>query len=328
MKNKLLFLLALCGAFYLGTFLKIPVNNEEVVDLSQFTTYYEKDLVDNGGWNVETDNYYVFKKDYTLTGKIDASETEEDENTIPIKSEYIVKKGDTLSEIAEDNGISLGILLANNHGISAKTLKIGQKLVIFKGNGIFYKVEKGDTLNKIASLFNVDVENIKTINKISDSNLKAGTELYIKNPRVNRYLSIVKLDSSIDDEEFIMPIKYTGVSSPQGQRYHPVLKRYIYHSGVDLGARFIPTYASKDGRVSFAGVQSGYGKIIIIKHSGGYETRYAHLDKIGVKVGQFVKTGELIGKTGQSGRVTGPHLHFEIRKNGRILNPMKYLKRK
>lgn len=70
---------------------------------------------------------------------------------------------------------------------------------------------------------------------------------------------------------------------------------------------------------------NGYGKIIIIKHSSGYETRYAHLDKIGVRKGQYVKTGELIGKTGQSGRVTGPHLHFELRKNGKILNPMKYM---
>jgi murein DD-endopeptidase MepM/ murein hydrolase activator NlpD len=124
---------------------------------------------------------------------------------------------------------------------------------------------------------------------------------------------------------FIMPIKYTGITSPQGNRFHPVLKRYIYHAGVDLRAHFIPLYASKEGKVTFAGTMNGYGKIIIIQHSGGYETRYGHLDKIGVRKGQYVKTGELIGKTGQSGRVTGPHLHFELRKNGKALNPMKYM---
>ena len=73
---------------------------------------------------------------------------------------------------------------------------------------------------------------------------------------------------------------------------------------------------------------NGYGKIIILKHASGYETRYAHLDKIGVKVGQNVNKGELIGKTGMSGRVTGPHLHFEIRKNGKTQNPMSHLGKK
>ena len=124
---------------------------------------------------------------------------------------------------------------------------------------------------------------------------------------------------------FAYPVKFSGVASPFGNRFHPVLKKYILHTGVDFVAKYIPLRAAKDGVVSFAGNMSGYGKIIIIKHSNGYETRYAHLSVISTKVGEHVNKGDLIGKTGASGRVTGPHLHFEIRKDGVPKNPMKYL---
>ena len=124
---------------------------------------------------------------------------------------------------------------------------------------------------------------------------------------------------------FAYPVRYAGVSSPFGNRYHPVLKRYILHTGVDLVAKYVPLRAAKAGVVTFAGNMSGYGKIIIIRHDNGYETRYAHLSVISTNVGEHVNQGDLIGKTGNSGRTTGAHLHFEIRQNGVPKNPMKYL---
>lgn len=334
MKNKFFLLIILAAAFYLGTLIGNPYKTE-VVDLSGFTDYYEENAVENGGWSVEESNYYIFEKEYTITSD-EAKDTtvtpvippveEKEEDSIPEKREYIVKQGDTLSEIAESNGMGLSVLMANNPGVSAKNLKVGQKLTILTGNGIFYKVVKGDSLSKIATLFGVEIEDIKSINKLDSNVVQVGDTLFIKDPNLNKYLSTRKQGGTTPGSlGFIMPIKYTGVTSPQGNRFHPVLKRYIYHAGVDLRAHFIPLYASKAGKVTYAGTMSGYGKIIIIQHSGGYETRYAHLDKIGVKKGQYVETGELIGKTGKSGRVTGPHLHFELRKNGKILNPMKYI---
>ena len=130
---------------------------------------------------------------------------------------------------------------------------------------------------------------------------------------------------SYSGEGFAFPVRYAGVSSPFGNRYHPVLKRYILHTGVDLVAKYVPLRASKAGVVTFAGNMSGYGKIIIIRHDNGYETRYAHLSVISTNVGEHVNKGDLIGKTGNSGRTTGAHLHFEIRHNGVPKNPMKYL---
>jgi murein DD-endopeptidase MepM/ murein hydrolase activator NlpD len=83
--------------------------------------------------------------------------------------------------------------------------------------------------------------------------------------------------------------------------------------------------ASQDGQAIFTGIKAGYGRVIVLDHGGGLTSWYAHLDEILLKNGQFVKRGELIGKVGQTGKVTGPHLHFEIRLNGKPQNPLLYL---
>jgi murein DD-endopeptidase MepM/ murein hydrolase activator NlpD len=98
-----------------------------------------------------------------------------------------------------------------------------------------------------------------------------------------------------------------------------------HHSGVDisapLGSRII---APADGTVIFAGQRAGYGNIIVIDHKFGFTTRYAHLQRMNVKVGQHVSRAEVIGYVGWSGRATGPHLHYEVWQNGRCLNPTKF----
>ena len=328
MKNKILLLIALILAFYIGVRVGSPYK-DEVVDLSQFTEYYEDNANVTGGWEIQNDNFYTFTKDYIL--EKNEEEQKPEESAVPERKVYVVQSGDTLLKIAGIYGIDLNVLIANNPGVSSRNLKIGQKINVVTQNGIFYKIEKGDSLNKIADLFKVQVDDIKEVNKLDSDVVHVGNELFIKNPSLSRYLSRVSTgrgNAKQSDLGFIMPIKYTGISSPFGNRFHPVLKRYIFHSGVDLKARFIPVYAAKAGRVSFAGQMNGYGKIIIIQHGNGYETRYAHLDKIGVKKGTYVKRGELIGKTGQSGRVTGPHLHFEVRIKGKPVNPMRYVPKK
>jgi murein DD-endopeptidase MepM/ murein hydrolase activator NlpD len=99
------------------------------------------------------------------------------------------------------------------------------------------------------------------------------------------------------------------------------------HSGVDFAAaRGTPINAAADGVVTFAGWQSGYGKLIKIRHAFGIETRYAHLSRIRMDVGQKVSRGDRIGDMGATGRVTGTHLHYEVRINGNPVNPMTYIK--
>jgi len=99
------------------------------------------------------------------------------------------------------------------------------------------------------------------------------------------------------------------------------------HSGTDFASSYgTPIYTTADGVVTFAGWQSGYGRLVKIQHAFGIETRYAHQAKIRVKVGQRVSRGERIGDMGSSGRSTGAHLHYEIRINGKSKNPMTFIK--
>ena len=126
------------------------------------------------------------------------------------------------------------------------------------------------------------------INTLEDEkNLKVGDEIFLKDPDLD---TLSKATDNIGAGiGFKMPVQYRGISSPYGNRFHPVLKRYISHAGVDLRARYVPVTASRGGKVSFAGFQRGYGKIVKISHPNGYETRYAHLNKIYVKRGEKVK---------------------------------------
>lgn len=120
------------------------------------------------------------------------------------------------------------------------------------------------------------------------------------------------------------PFRYSHISSEFSMnRLHPITRRMRPHLGVDLKGPYGTSIASTGvGMVSFAGWQSGYGRLVIVQHPNGYETRYAHLSSIDVEVGQQVKRGQTIGKLGNSGASTGAHLHFEVRINGVPYDPM------
>lgn len=126
---------------------------------------------------------------------------------------------------------------------------------------------------------------------------------------------------------FSMPVRGPyRLSSGFGYRTHPISGGRRMHAGTDFaGATGTPIHAAADGVVTFAGRQSGYGLIVILEHSNGFTTRYGHLSRIHVTRGQRVSHDELIGDMGNTGRSTGPHLHYEVRRNGDPLNPMTFI---
>jgi len=139
-------------------------------------------------------------------------------------------------------------------------------------------------------------------------------------------------EKGIEAEGFMLnrPVKNARVSSGFTlRRYHPVLKKYRAHLGVDYAARpGTPIMAAGSGRVIFAGYTRGYGKLIKIQHSDGYMTLYAHQRAFrrGIKRGKYVKKGQTIGYVGSTGLSTGPHLHFGLYKNGHARNPARVIR--
>ena len=122
------------------------------------------------------------------------------------------------------------------------------------------------------------------------------------------------------------PADVLMMSSGFGYRSDPFTRRAAMHSGIDFkGPIGAPIYAAAQGTVSFVGVKAGYGNCVEIDHGNGLMTRYAHMSRFATRVGQPVAAGAVIGAIGNTGRSTGPHLHFEVRMHDRPLNPRPFL---
>lgn len=125
------------------------------------------------------------------------------------------------------------------------------------------------------------------------------------------------------------PVEYKGITSKFGYRIHPKLKTREFHRGSDMRATMnTPVYATADAVVEFAGYHksSGFGNLIILSHNYGFRTYFGHLNKVVVKSGMYIRKGDLIGYTGNSGLSSGPHLHYEVRYIQRSLNPYWFIK--
>ena len=124
------------------------------------------------------------------------------------------------------------------------------------------------------------------------------------------------------------PVKWGWMSSPYGRRVDPFSGKKAWHSGVDFaGKGGSEVIAVASGVVTYAGKRSGYGKMVEITHSDGLVTRYGHHQEVVVVLGQIVKKGQVVGHMGSSGRSTGPHVHFEVLKHGRHVDPARYVAR-
>jgi murein DD-endopeptidase MepM/ murein hydrolase activator NlpD len=243
-------------------------------------------------------------------------------------SAYQAVQGDTFQSLARKFGLTEETLRSLNQANDTSQPRVGATLLIPSRDGIFHMVRQGQGLADIARAYGLSLKEVLKANRLrGDSDLKPGQILFLPG---GRYLSRedvhwIALSSLAVQKGFLKPT--TGrFADGFGYRIHPITHKLAFHEGLDLapgwGARVV---ATQDGRVIFTGVKFGYGNLIILDHGGGLTSYYAHLSKILVKTGQKVKRGELIGKVGRTGRVTGPHLHFEIRLNGKPQNPLLYL---
>lgn len=154
-------------------------------------------------------------------------------------------------------------------------------------------------------------------------------QLYIQSKSFDEVLALCKKhDEMLECIPAIQPVSNKDLkqtASGYGTRIDPIYKTVKFHSGMDFSANVgTPVYATGNGVVRKAGWEGLYGNCIQIDHGFGYVTRYAHLSKIDVRVGQKVVRGETIGKMGTTGKSTGPHLHYEVMVKGQIVNPVNY----
>lgn len=237
---------------------------------------------------------------------------------------YKVRAGDTISGIAKKFGLTnISTLISVNDIGNVRQLAAGQRLKIPSIDGIIYTVKKGDSLSSITSKYKINLEQLLDVNELTSETLTAGQQLFLPGAAMDA--------SSLRNamgELFRLPISASfRWSSPYGNRIDPIAGVKSFHTGTDMACPTgTPILAAMSGKVTTTGINRVYGNYVIIDHGNGYQTLYAHMSKIIASKGQWVSQGTRIGLVGSTGYSTGPHLHFTVYKNGKLIDPMTVLK--
>lgn len=244
--------------------------------------------------------------------------------------DYTVQKGDTISTIAEKFGISENTIRWEND-LTGDDISVGDTLKILPVTGMSYKVQSGDTVYSIAKKFDTDAQKIVDypFNDFANPetfSLVVGQMLMVpdaikpsEQPYIHHQVFIAQGPVSVTSAGFTWPL-------------HGIITQFAswYHMALDIAAPVgTPIIAAEDGVVSSVSVGTwdyGYGNNVYIDNGRGYKSHYAHMMAVNVSAGQAVSAGKtVIGWVGLTGRTTGAHLHFEILRNGVLVNPLPFL---
>ncbi len=257
----------------------------------------------------------IMKDKLLMSEKTDYTSPDKREKLIV--REHIVKKGETLSHIAQQYGVSIDTICGSSNLKSYHLINVGQVLRIPNKEGILHKMDKGKSLVDIAKKYKVSLEKIVTQNDLKNPDFIApGRMIFVPDAKPQNIF-----------DGFLWPVRSRVITCGYGWRRNPFTRANMeFHSGMDIRANYEWVKASKYGKVTFSGWLGGYGNAVIIAHPDGYKTLYAHLSRSIVRPGQYVRQGQTIARSGNTGRSTGPHLHFEVITHGKKVNPYSYLK--
>lgn len=227
-------------------------------------------------------------------------------------STYAVKEGDTLSEIAEKFDVSINTIIWANQISRTKTLKAGSEIIILPVTGVVHEVKSRDTIASISKQYNAKVDDVVSFNNLTENqSLTIGQKIIIPDgemktvsPSVSKSLSVESKSSSQSSSKYYAK----PTSGPKTQGLHG-------HNGKDFGGHIGDAVnAAASGKVIIAktGWNGGYGNYVVIDHPNGQQTLYGHMSAIMVSSGDTVTQGQRIGSIGNTGKSTGPHLHFEV----------------
>ena len=267
--------------------------------------------------------------------QVDAEESKKAKN-LSITA-YVVKDGDSLWSIADRFDLELDTIIGSNKLKDINMLKLGTTLRIPNQNGIFVRVEKNDKLSVLADRYGSTKSAVLFANGMKDgSALKVGQEIFLPGARI---VAVAESSKGGRKASRAVTSKITGsvrrfgwpvmgkISSTFGWRRSPFGHRRVFHAGLDIRApKGRAIVAAAEGRVVHSNWMSGYGKTIVIVHQGGYSTLYGHCSSLLARSGAYVQRGQLIARVGSTGRSTGNHLHFEVRRGGTPMNPINFLR--
>ncbi len=247
---------------------------------------------------------------------------------------YKIKKNDNLWRIARRFGVGHRTIISINGINDPDMLKPGRQIQVPTTNGVTYHVKKGDTISSIAEKYRINGVKIIAHNHLRGALIRPGQKIFLPDAREISFRKtpsapMQKKESAglaTDLKSFIWPLK-GKITSGFGNRTDPLSGLRRFHCGIDISAdQGMPIHAVSNGRVIFSGWKEGYGNVVIVRHSGGYISVYAHNSKNLMQSDQKVARGDTIAYSGSTGAVTGAHLHFELRKYMTPLNPMRIFK--
>ena len=240
-------------------------------------------------------------------------------------TEHRIRQKENFWKVAKIYGVDIDAIVGANPGLGKLNAALNQAIRVPNRRGVVHRIEDNERADTIAELYRVPVEAIASLNNLRPKHiLTPGLELFIPGAKPAKLTGEMAAHYGLRGI-FGSPLP-GRITSGMGPRTHPVGGFRGKHTGVDLAAKEgTPVAASAAGTVVQTGEGEYIGSFVIVSHKDAYTTIYGHCSQLLTAPGRTVKKGQIIAKSGHTGRVTGPHLHFEIRKQGVPQDPLKYL---
>jgi hypothetical protein len=263
-------------------------------------------------WNGQRDIYFA-----SLTNRLLAKK-------FPLTRVKIIP-GLHFWKIAKDHDVTVDTIIGSNPFLKSITASVGDIIYVPDKPGVLHYIQENEMPPILSALYNIKASEIISANRIPLFGLRNGDVLYI--PKVKPKVLTQKMaDLYSKRSVFSVPTDGWVRNRGFGMKINPFTGKLSFHAGVDMKAdKGTPIFAAADGVVNYGGPASGYGNLIVVDHANNMQTYYGHCSAILVHNGQVVKRHQIIGRVGETGMATTPHLHFEIRTNGKPIDPMQYL---